>query len=222
MRERGPSRVWTRALAWTVVALAASGCAAPADVSPTAHRPASLAEPPPGTRWQGVGHVVVAVPTSWRTEIDPCTQPDGDVVLLPAVSRAVMRCAVSATRGVSSLVVSRASRSRALRCRSSVCRATFGDPDARVWFGVTARGTSARRLVAGVRNSLTRLPAGWTSVPAEHYGESVEHAVRQLEAASLRGTSPDVDWPHYVTGTRPVAGTVVAEGDTVELTIGDG
>ena len=177
MRERGPSRVWTRALAWTVVALAASGCAAPADVSPTARRPASLAEAPPGTRWQGVGHVVVAVPTSWRTEIDPCTQPDGDVVLLPAVARAGMRCAGAPPRGGSSRVVAPLAR----------------DPDARVWFRVRVRATSARRVVAGVRDSLTRLPGGWTTVPAVQYGESVEHAVRLLEAAGLRGphrTSP--------------------------------
>lgn len=211
----------TRQLTWmVVVACVAGGCTTP----PAGLRPPEpIAEPPSGHRWQGVGDVVVAVPKTWRTETDICTLPDGDLVLLPASTRGTYRCGVSPTRGVSSLVaVSHGSRTDDVRCRPSSCRATFGDEDAHVWFRVTARGPSARGVAESVRDSLTVLPTGWTTVPAVRYGEEVDDVVRRLAAAGLHGTSPDVDWPHYVTRTRPSAGAVVAEGETIALEIGDG
>ena len=65
-------------------------------------------------------------------------------------------------------------------------------------------------------------PAERTTVPRIEYGTSVGQALRILEEAGLRGHEPDVDWPHYVTGTDPDADTEVDVGTRVELEIGDG
>lgn len=59
-------------------------------------------------------------------------------------------------------------------------------------------------------------------VPKISYGVSVAAARRTLERAGLVGHSPDVDWPHYATGTRPRAGTSVPAGCLVMIRIGDG
>jgi len=67
-------------------------------------------------------------------------------------------------------------------------------------------------------------PAAGTlvEVPAVAYGASVTAAKRTLERAGLLARSPDVDWPHYATGTRPRAGTQVPAGCVVTIRIGDG
>jgi hypothetical protein len=76
--------------------------------------------------------------------------------------------------------------------------------------------------LAEFRESLRILPVGYTTVPFVEYGVSVDHAQQLLAASGLRSESPDVDFPHYATGTEPPAGTVVALDDVVMLTIGDG
>ena len=44
----------------------------------------------------------------------------------------------------------------------------------------------------------------------------------RLARASLCGQPPDVDFPHYVIGTEPAAGSIVERGTRVTLLIGDG
>jgi hypothetical protein len=70
--------------------------------------------------------------------------------------------------------------------------------------------------------SATPVPEGWVTVPAISYGASDGEGVRILEDAGLVGVPPDVDWPHYVVGTDPATGSVVAEGSEVALVPGDG
>jgi hypothetical protein len=64
--------------------------------------------------------------------------------------------------------------------------------------------------------------SGSTKVPAIKYGTSVDDAMAHLERAGLCGQSPNVDFPHYVIGTKPAAGSVVERGAQVALLIGDG
>lgn len=71
-------------------------------------------------------------------------------------------------------------------------------------------------------SSATPLPDDRTTVPYVPYGASDAEVVRLVEAAGLVAVVPDVDWPHYVTGVDPPAGTVVPLGSEVELRIGDG
>lgn len=94
--------------------------------------------------------------------------------------------------------------------------------------GAVARPTAMRWLwipalvlAAGCGGAPSEAPER-TTVPQIRYGTSVADALRILEEAGLRGHEPDVDWPHYVTGTDPAAGTVVDVGTRVELEIGDG
>lgn len=61
-----------------------------------------------------------------------------------------------------------------------------------------------------------------TKVPTIEYGTSVDEAMAQLERAGLCGHSPDVNFPHYVIGTKPAAGSMVDRGTRVALLIGDG
>ncbi len=63
---------------------------------------------------------------------------------------------------------------------------------------------------------------GSTKVPAIKYGTSVDSAMVKLERAGLCGQFPDVDFPHYVIGTKPAAGSMVERGTQVVLLIGDG
>jgi hypothetical protein len=64
--------------------------------------------------------------------------------------------------------------------------------------------------------------SGSTKVPAIKYGTSVDDAMARLERAGLCGQPPNVDFPHYVIGTKPSAGSVVERGTQVALLIGDG
>lgn len=77
-------------------------------------------------------------------------------------------------------------------------------------------GAQGCAAVAGMTAS------GSTKVPTITFGTSVDEAMAQLERAGLCGQAPDVDFPHYVTGTEPAAGSVVARGSRVALLIGDG
>ena len=82
--------------------------------------------------------------------------------------------------------------------------------------------TGSRRVLRQVAGSLSRIPEGYTAVPYLGFGESDAQGVAALEAAGLEADLPDVNFPHYVTGTTPTAGTVVPMGSIVEIQIGDG
>ena len=77
-------------------------------------------------------------------------------------------------------------------------------------------------LLSACTSSPDAEPVERTTVPRIEYGTSVDDAMRVLEEAGLRGTEPEVDWPHYVIGTDPEAGTSVPVGSEVRLEIGDG
>ena len=60
------------------------------------------------------------------------------------------------------------------------------------------------------------------AVPYVPFGASDREIVGLLRAAGLEADVPDVDWPHYVIGVDPPAGTVVPLGSKVQVQIGDG
>ena len=66
------------------------------------------------------------------------------------------------------------------------------------------------------------LPDDRATVPYVPYGASEREVVRLLASAGLDPVVPDVDWPHYVTGVDPAAGTELPVGAEVEILIGDG
>lgn len=211
---------------------------------PTGETPPVVA-PPAGTRWQGINGVVVAVPKSWDTTTDPCGWADGGAVRFLGPMSLTMRCPLVGTAGSVLQVASSdlavlppvrtlQNRTRpggvevrygSVRCRASSvgpCTLTFAVPSADATFQISYRGPNPVAFVERLRDSVTRLRSGSTTVPVVVYGSSVTDAMTQLSRAGLVVSSPDVNFPHYVTGTRPAAGTVVEEGATVELTVGDG
>ena len=78
------------------------------------------------------------------------------------------------------------------------------------------------RAAQGCAAVVEATASGSTKVPAIKYGTSVDDAMSQLERAGLCGQPPDVDFPHYVIGTKPPAGSIVERGTRIALLIGDG
>jgi hypothetical protein len=208
------------------VVLLALGCTGDSS-APAAPAPASPGPPAPpaGMRWQGVGDVVVAVPSSWGTVTEPCATGAGPAVHYVLPQPVSYRCAE--TRDPSGLRITPGDGPGAAgrpACRQSAtqsCTLTFARAGAGS-FVVTYRGAESEAFVRAVRGSATRLPTGWTTVPVFAYGTSVVEAEELLERAGLVGEAPDIDYPHYATGTDPVPGSAVPDGATVAIEIGDG
>lgn len=90
------------------------------------------------------------------------------------------------------------------------------------FFKVGVYGPAAQETILAIRDSIQVLPEGYTSVPFIRLGTSDADATQILGDAGLEAELPDVDWPHYVVATEPVAGSVVETGSTVRLVPGDG
>lgn len=215
-----------------------SGCRD--DPAPASNAPAvGVPEPPPGTRWQGTGTVVVAVPRTWATSTEPCQPAAPGTVWLTSAATPRVPCPLVRARG-SVLHVGSADlgplrhrtevrgvelRYGGVRCRASAsgpCTLDFAVPSRDASFHLFYLGPSPSAFVSRMMRSLTVLPPGLTTVPVIPYGSEVADAMDLLGTAGLRGRSPQVDFPHYATGTRPQAGMLARAGDTVLLTIGDG
>lgn len=207
---------------------------------------AVVPDPPGGTRWQGGNGVVVAVPEDWETITDVCADPEVAGVRYLSRAQLTARCAIRGRHRDSTLVVAldrvtagmiagrlpvrsqvgglavRSSRARCPDPAPAGCTLTFAVPSAGVTFQLRYRGPDARAFAGALRGSLRAVPDGLVTVPALPYGVSDAAAIRRLTAAGLTAPEPDVDFPHYVTGTLPPAGSLVPEGSSVELQIGDG
>ncbi|MFC6044115.1 PASTA domain-containing protein [Nocardioides hankookensis] len=199
---------------------------------------ASTARPPAGTRWQGVNGVVVAVPRTWSTSTDPC-RPVADSVWMTGSTTGTVPCPAVRAPG-SGLQVGETTlgpmrhrtivrglrvRHSGVRCRASAsgpCSLEFAVPGRDASFQVFYVGPHPMAFVTRLMRSVTLLPAGLTTVPAIGAGTAVQQALGLIEEAGLVGRAPQVDFPHYVTGTAPAAGRVVRAGATVRLTVGDG
>jgi hypothetical protein len=229
-----------------------TGSTSPAATSAAASVPASsgpaapMPEPPDGTRWQGTNGVVVAVPEAWVTATEVCGPREPLSVRYLDRDSLAVRCPQIGGRTQSVLLVASDRRTgrflgtglsehaeiRGLgvrfsptRCRlgpTGPCTLAFAVPSARATFEVSYRGSHPTRFVERLRDSLRRVAPGYVTVPAISFGRSSEAAVKRLEAAGLVAEVPDVDFPYYVTGTDPAAGTPVPAGSTVGLEIGDG
>ena len=73
-----------------------------------------------------------------------------------------------------------------------------------------------------VRHSGDLTASETTTVPAIKYGTSVKDALQQLARAGLCADAPNLDYPHYVTGANPSAGTDAKRGSLITLMVGDG
>ena len=202
-----------------------------------------LPEPTPGSKWLGINSVMIAAPRSWAVTQDPCERNRiGTAQFLDEDSPA-LRCLAYVSSGALLVVIEiedeelfRGLKRRStvnglevsgstLGCRTSmppICSLTFSVPSEHVIFSVTYRARNAVQVIRSIRDSLRSIPGGYSAVPLIQYGWSVEQAQRHLRAAGLESSSPSVDWPHYVTDIEPTGGTVLQQGEVVELSIGDG
>lgn len=227
-----------------VAALALSACAGPGPDGPATRSAAPTAlEAPAGQRFAAFRGVAVAVPDDWGTEVlGTCGRtPDGAVVFrLPGrrhgcgqgpdrhrswvlLERVARGDGLLLAMGPGARVDGARVRETGLSCRTrTACDQVLAVPTLGVLVQVHARGERARQEVRAIGHSLSLVPDGWTSVPPIPFGTSDEDALALLGEAGLEGRVPDVDWPHYVTGSSPPPGTVIEEGSVVDLTIGDG
>lgn len=193
---------------------------------------------PVGTRWQGINGVVVAVPRSWATSTEPC-RPAADAVWMTGDATSPVPCPLVRAQGsflqvggvdVAGLqhrteVAGFELRHGGVRCRTSAsgpCTLEFAVPSLDASFRILYLGPSPSEFVTRMMHSVTLLQSGLTTVPVIPYCTEVAEAMEILDDAGLTGRSPQVDFPHYVTGTRPAAGLLTGNGETVRLTIGDG
>ena len=234
-----------------VIAFVAAGCAQSPPRAPAAVEQAvdptvggTQLAAPEGTRWVGMNDVVVAVPEDWGTVIQPCEPPDGGTVAFRGRDTVVMDCGDYPTRGVSSVSIAatmsgaiplgrrtdlfmkidgvRLSHSGVKCRRGGPCETTFLVAGTGAVFRVVGQGRDGDSLVETIRDSVTRLPDGLTTVPYIEYGSSHDKAREQLAAAGLTAQVPEVNFPSYVTGTVPPAGSVVEKGTEIAVEIGDG
>ena len=153
---------------------------------------ASLPAPPEGTRWVGMGQVVVAVPDWWTTGETECYEPNEDTVYFdPAVTTdCVPEPEPSTVREVSALAVLDGTggygefQMRGMRsigevdglevleldgCErwfTGVCRKLFAVPSEGVVFAVTI-AEEGDGSYEEIRDSLRILPGGQTTVPLD-------------------------------------------------------
>ncbi len=213
-------------------------------VPPSASMPSF--DPPRDSRWVGIGDVVLAVPEDWGTTTEPCGAPTGPTVYFVTSEAARVDCAQTPTDGVSSVLladnesglvyggraldifqevngVDRAVHERGCGAASGQCRImVMTSRQHGLAAVIRVRGENAAAQARKILDSLTVVPKGWVTVPLVEYGEEVADVKRRLADAGLVAHSPDVDYPHYATGTEPGPGSVVEVGSMVEITIGDG
>lgn len=196
-----------------------------------------------GAQWLGVNAVMIAVPKEWVVTPHGCTGKLPGAIIFQSRHSWSLRCPSQSVTETTLLVddTGEGRHFRSLKplgqvhglevtgsglgCRTSrppTCSLSFAVQDAQVSFSITVRAANAGRVLEGIRDSIRPIPAGYTAVPDIAFTSSVEKAEQILQAAGLDAHSPEVDWPHYVTGARPTAGTVVPRGSVIELSIGDG
>jgi hypothetical protein len=210
---RGRSRRRRRrtGLAGGAVALAVVAAIAFAVVPRSDDRDERLLTPPPGTRYVGIGQVVVAVPEAWPVESGPCDPPRRTSVFFYYPADFI--CAAPSRPNVSSVQISAVpmndgfvgrmtpdgevgghqvvSRPNPAICMpgegQEACVQSFGVPDLHAYFSVRIPRDQSGALdqVKAIRDSLTLLPAGQTAVPFVTPGSSVEIWRRALEDAGF-------------------------------------
>ena len=159
--------------------------------------------PPAGTRWQGIGQVVVAVPDVWGTRVGPCSGGSTDTVWYSA-AEGIFDCSDWFTGNV------------LLHFEGGNRLLTLSSHD----------GIDRSALFARIRSSAMILPEGWTTVPQVPYGATARQAREVIERAGLRPQLVDHPIPFredkaYFGNVRsnPEIGTPVRKGAIVGLSL---
>lgn len=205
-----------------VLALLLAGCSSGDPREPTA-----LPAAPEGTRWQGHGQVVLAVPKEWATRIGPCSAGDENTVWY-SESHAVYDCSDSFTGDVQLHVEADPARApeQDARCETSLpslCIVTFSVPGTDARFTLRSQKLNhPLQLFARIQESAMTLPEGWSTVPQIPMQGTEEEARALFAVAGLevefveRPKDVDLGVAYYgITRTEPPTGFAVRRGTTV-------
>lgn len=208
-----------------------------------ASAPDPMPEPPPGTRWAGIGRVVIAVPEDWSDGETVCNQPTADTVYFPAdVSRLCKVVGPHSSLAISDdpLVDRRGpadgtvdgydvqTTRGCLKAADGPCFAAVSVPGLGAYFRITIRGTNAEEHVQRMRDSLTVLPNDLVAMPdvpllISRPGQ-YEVTIAALEAAGLKPIVQDYGCMRNgmcadTTGVEPPPGRVVPVGTEITVTV---
>jgi hypothetical protein len=250
--SRGRSRRRRRlSLAGGVAALVLAAGAFVVQPHSDDHVATGLVSAPPGTRYVGIGQVVVAVPMGWSDGAASCNSPRRDTVYFPWPQD----CSPGSFRSVSSVAISSVpmndgfaggmtpdgsanghevvARPNPARCLPGTgpetCVQSFGVPDLDAYFSVRVPRDQSGSLdqVKAIRDSLRVLPAGQTAVPFVTPGSSLEAWEGALRDAGFAvrvkhsTCPPNAFCLSGVLGTEPAAGNVAPTGSTVTIEVLD-
>lgn len=133
-------------------------------------------DPPPGTRWAGIGRVVLAVPEAWSDGDMHCRQPRSDTVYF--VNDSAPFCRPASLGRFSSLAISDQAFDDPLEpdgkiaghdvrmiggCLKAIdgpCFARIAIPDLDAYFEIRIYATDAAERIQSMRDTLTVLPEG--------------------------------------------------------------
>jgi hypothetical protein len=210
----------------------------------------SIAAPSVGTRYVGIGHVVVAVPVTWVDAGASCNTPVRNMVFFPYP----VDCVSSFHGEVSSVAITRGAFTETGTILSDMtpagsvdghrvvespaecsveqgqyCRQVFGVPDERVYFTVSIPRDEdhARAQVEAIRRSLTVLSQDRTAVPFVTPGSPLGHWESALRDAGFavrvrhHTCPPTADCGRGVGYTTPAAGLSAPTGSTVTIEVQD-
>jgi hypothetical protein len=206
--------------------------------------------PPPGTRYVGIGQVVVAVPVGWADGAASCNSPFRNTVFFPwgqdcfALFHSVSSLELSTVRmndGFTGDMTAdgRVGGHRVLaRPNPAMCMAgtgpeaclqSFGVPDLHAYFSVRVPRDEPGALdqVTAIRDSLIILPEGQTAVPFVTPGSSLEEWESALRDAGFtvqvnhHTCPPTGNCAPGVVTTTPAAGNVAAIGTVVTIDVQD-
>lgn len=199
--------------------------------------------PAAGTKYVGIGRVVVAVPDAWTLSNAWCTGASTDVFTYPQLVDGV--CPASETPHASTMTIttSPAPGGERLRAAGRVgghavvdsgrscldslpphCGETFGIPSLDAYFTVVSGMVDAEKVIGAIRGSLTVLPRGQVALPSV-VGETQQQATDELKGLGLRVVvaaplcTPGGDCDHLL-NSDPNGGTIVATGSAVTLRLG--
>jgi hypothetical protein len=206
---------------------------------PDVARPTTVG-PPAGTRWAGIGRVVLAVPEGWSDGRVRCNQPIADTVYFPAdVSRSCRIVGPFSSLAISDhpfdlgdtrehtdgevaghpvLVAANACADIAI----ATCSADVSVPELGAYFRITIHGRRASQRVEELRETLTALPDDQVAIPDAP--TRLDEAKAALESAGLE---PDVqmrtcgamDLCLMRPWIDPAPGRVVPVGTTVTINV---
>lgn len=193
--------------------------------------PQPFPDPPAGSRWVGLGRVVLAVPDDWAVTDSRCDTASEVGILVVSKelgANASVDCGTPSSAPATVIVAPLSpgdsvaplpESTEPLWCDQSLpeqCSADGAFPDEDVFVQANFVGPSSGAALA-LLDTATVLPDGWTTVPfggEDNYGERSD----LLEAAGFRvGSSlQDGDKSHPVR-SDPAAGSPVREGTTITL-----